>query len=169
MTSPSVQLKALKSQYETLSAQYGPGHPDVIKTRHQIEALEKHIGAGGSGVNNTADIEARIDDTRTNLAAARKTYGPNHPDVIALQHKLSALQKQLAQAGKSSYPADGIRQDADNPAYLQIVAELRSSEDQYKSLMAQKNSLLKQQAKLPERGGCQPGSGAETGLAVARL
>ncbi len=145
LTTPTIQLKALKSQYATLSAEYGPDHPDVVRVRHQIEVLQKQLGIHSIGGSN---LQAQIKDVRTNLAAAQKTYGPNHPDVIALRHELAGLEKQLADLPTTSSADNGLKQDADNPAYLQLVDELKSTEAQHESLMAEKKSLLAQQEKF---------------------
>ncbi len=142
LTSPSVQLKALQSQYATLTAQYGPEHPDVVKLKHQIEALQTHVGAVPS---DSAVLKAHIIDVQTNLAAAQKTYGPNHPDVIALQNELNRLQEQAASQKTNGVADNGVIGDADNPAYLQIVAQLRAAEEQHKALQTQKLELMKQQ------------------------
>jgi len=151
LTTPRIQLKALQAQLTTLSAQYGPNHPDVIKTRNQIEALEAQVGGTGA----SAALKAKITDTRANLAAAQKTKGPDHPDVLSLQNQLKNLEQQLAQAKSSSDPG-AIKNDADNPAYLQIVAQLHSAEEQHKSLLTQRDSLLEQQAKYQQAVAANP-------------
>ncbi len=146
LTTPGTQLKALEAQYTTLTAQYGQDHPDVVKLRHQIAALRQQTGGHGP---DTSQLKAQIDDTRTNLEAAKKTYGSDNPDVVVLQHKLDSLQAQLANAGSGSSQQD-LKKDADNPAYLELVAQLRSSEEQHKSLITQRESLSKQQSKYQQ-------------------
>lgn len=137
MTSPTIQLKTLQSKYAALTAQYGPDHPDVVRTRQQIDALEPQAGAGRG-----SQIKAQIADVRANLAAARKTYGAEHPDVQALEAKLTALEQQ---AGRRSANATGIVGDADNPAYLQMVMQIRAAEEQRKALTDQRGKLLSMQ------------------------
>ena len=142
MTSPSVQLKALQGEYASLSAQYGPDHPDVVKIRGQIEALQEQVG--GSSGGGTSQLRAEIADTRTNLTAAQKTYGPDHPDVVALKTKLAKLEDQLA-TYKVHGGSKGIVGDADNPAYLQASSELRAAEEQHKALLEQRQQLENEQ------------------------
>ena len=144
LTTPAIQLKALQAQYTTLTAQYGPDHPDVVKVRHQIEALR--TATGGRGID-TSTLKAKIEDVKTNLDAARKNYGPDNPDVVALKRQLDGLQTQLSQADSSNGAAKNLRQDADNPAYLELVAQLNSTEEQHKSLLAQRDKLTEQQEK----------------------
>jgi polysaccharide biosynthesis transport protein len=152
LTTPRVQLKALQSQFTTLSAQYGPDHPDVIKTRNQIEALKAQVGDS----KETADIKAKITDVRTNLAAARKTYGPENPDVLSLQNQLKNLERQLEEQSKNPAADHALKQDADNPAYLQLVAQLNTAEEQHNSLLAQKETLLAQQEKYQQAVAANP-------------
>jgi uncharacterized protein involved in exopolysaccharide biosynthesis len=147
LTTPAVQLKALEAQYSTLTAQYGPNHPDVIKVRHQIESLRKETGIH---TVDTSPIKAQIKSVQTNLAAAQKSYGPDNPDVVSLQQQLKNLQDQLAEANKGAVAQNALKQDADNPAYLQLVAQLQSMEEQHKSLITQREALAAQQAKYQE-------------------
>ena len=137
MSSPSIQRKSLQTQYATLSAQYGPDHPDVVKIKRQIEAIQVPRKNPSSA---TAQLKAQIDNTRTNLAAARSTYGDTHPDVLALQEKLKKLETQLANDKSSA--TIGIVADADNPAYLQAAAQLQAAEEQSKALQTQREQLM---------------------------
>ena len=43
---PSTRLQALRTQYFGLVARYSEDHPDVIRTRREIEGLEQETGAG---------------------------------------------------------------------------------------------------------------------------
>jgi len=152
LTTPSVQLKALQSQYATLSARYSADHPDVVKTRAQIEALKKEVG----GQEVIAQLKAKIADVRANLEAAKKTYGQDNPDVTSLQHQLQNLESDLVEQRHKSSSAGTIKSDADNPAYLQFVAQLRAAEEQHKSLENQKATLLEQQAKYQQAVAANP-------------
>lgn len=142
LTTPSAQLKTLKSTYASLTAKYGPDHPDVRKAKRQIESMESELGGDG----DTSALQATILDTRGRLETALKTYGPKNPEVVSLRNQLKNLEKQLEATGASESTTQ-IKKDADNPAYLQIVAQLRTAEEQYKALAAQKASLQAQQAK----------------------
>jgi len=141
LTTPAVQLKALEAQYAALTAQYGPNHPDVVKARHQIQSLKAQLNAP----DDSAALEAKIADVRTNLSAAEETYGPDHPDVISLKRQLKSLEKRRDSASETS--SDTIKRDADNPAYLQLSAQLMSAEEQHKTLLTQRSALMQQQEK----------------------
>ncbi len=154
LTTPSAQLKALKSEYATLSARYGPEHPDVLRVGRQVAALEMR----GVRSHDTGPLRAKITDIRARLAAARKEFGADHPDVRSLKSQMGRLEQQLARAASApGRPSGGIKADADNPAYLQIVAQLRAAQEQYKALISQKDLLQAQQEKFQSAVAQNPG------------
>lgn len=144
-TTPKIQLKALETEYATLIGQYGNNHPDVIKLRRQISALKSQTDLSSS--DNRGELQSKIDDVNTNLIAAKNTLGENHPDVVALQSQLKALQDTLAETPKQENLESSIKQDADNPAYIQLATQLMSAQEQHKSLVAQHDELVSQRSK----------------------
>jgi len=153
MTTPAIQLKALQAQYTTLTAQYGPQHPDVLKVKRQIAALSAETGIGNK--IDTGPLKAQITDIETNLKAAEASKGPDHPDTVALRDQLASLKKQLADAGERKVSA--LHEDADNPAYIAITSELDSAETQHKTLLEQREKLQAQQEKYQEAVLANPG------------
>ena len=163
LTTPATQLKALETQYSTLTAQYGPDHPDVVKARMQIQALRAQIGS--QRVN--PQLDAQIADLRTNLEAAKATKGADHPDVIALQGQLKKLEASKAsKGGKAKESADGkdadpddiddLKADADNPAYIQLASQLKTAQAQHKALVKQKEAIEEQQSKFERNIAANP-------------
>jgi uncharacterized protein involved in exopolysaccharide biosynthesis len=106
---------------------------------------------------DTAILQSQIIDTRANLAAAERTNGPTHPDVVALRRLLTSLETQLATQAHDPTPHDEIKRDADNPAYLMLVSQLHGLDDQYQALLAQKQSLDKQVRDLQKDIAATPG------------
>ena len=148
MTTPAIQLKVFEGQYASLTAQYGQEHPDVIKVKRQLESLRHEVGEQNAAP--TAALQVQIKDIQVNLAASEKTYGPDNPDVLSLQRQLAKLTDQLATAQKNPSGHAGLKQDADNPAYLALVSQLNSLEEQHKSLINQRSALAAQQRKYEE-------------------
>jgi uncharacterized protein involved in exopolysaccharide biosynthesis len=143
LSSPSQMLKALRSEQASLAAKYGPKHPDVQKIARQVAALEKET----SSPSVLPELKAKRDNLTAQLTAQEKTYGPQNPTIISLKKQVQALDRDIAvETAKPS--AGGIPKDADNPAYLQIVAQLRAAEEQYKALLQQKQALTEQQTKF---------------------
>ncbi len=140
LTTPAIQLRALKSQYATLTAKYGSHHPDVVKVSRQIRALQ----ASNKPKNAGARIKAQINDVTAKLKVAEKEYGADHPDVLSLTKQLDSLNTQLESTPQDNESALDIAGDADNPAYLQIVAQLEAAQERQSALESQKEEVKKQ-------------------------
>ncbi len=140
------QLKALRTQLITVSGRYGPEHPDVVKLRREIAALERETGVGP----DPALIRAEIRKVETDLAVARERYADSHPDVIKLNRQLSALENSLAKAGRAP---GGLRggQSADNPLFIQMNAQVQSIGSELAAVEQQKVRTKEKLAEYEER------------------
>lgn len=137
--SPQARLKALRTEYLSLSARYSPDHPDVIRLKREIEGLEKETGAGP----DRDALQTQLRTLQTELAAAREKYSAEHPDVVRLERSIAALQAELEKA-----PATPPQQaDADNPAYVSLAAQLQATEGDIAVMKAKRAEL---EAKLKE-------------------
>ncbi len=133
---PADRLKVLQSQYASLTALYGPDHPDVVKTRKEMRALQAQVG----GADASSDLQRRLDGARAELAAASEKYGPEHPDVRRAQRSVASLERELAQASvrrgsaRSSAPPD-------NPAYVQLQAQVNAADTELKTQRSKREEL----------------------------
>ena len=134
---PADRLKVLQSQYASLSGLYGPDHPDILRTRSEMRALEQQVGGGA---DNTADLQRRIDGARADLAAARERYSAEHPDVKKAERSLASLEKELAQAGSRRASAKSTA-TPDNPAYIQLQGQLSAADTELKTQRAKRAEL----------------------------
>ena len=134
---PVERMKTLRAKYISLSAIYAPDHPDLVRMRKEIASLEADVGQTGS---TAKELEASLTSARGELAESRKRYGEEHPTVQRLERQVAALEKALA---KQRQPDDNtiVTKDADNPAYIQLQAQLQTVE-------AETNSLLQKQTDL---------------------
>jgi uncharacterized protein involved in exopolysaccharide biosynthesis len=139
LTTPALQLKALRGRYSTAAAQYGPNHPDVIKLRKQIDSLEAQLGIPP----DTANIQSQMNDIRAKLAEDQKNYGPDYPEILTLKRQLVGLGEQQ-QARGATPTAYRDTKDADNPAYLVLKSQLSALQEQRKSLLAQLATVQEQ-------------------------
>ncbi len=140
MTTPATQLKALEARLAAISGQYGPRHPDVVKLKAQIESLRAEARDEGQ----TATLEKQLSDARAQLARAEKVYGPNHPDTRRAEQRIQALEARLAAASRGRNSHRLIKDDADNPAYLMLVAQMNGMEEQLNAVRQQMAEVQKQ-------------------------
>jgi len=148
------RLKMARSQLDSARASYGPDHPDVVRLQRQVDGLEKELsakdksGSAGAGDADRNDLQRRLENTRAALAAAEAKYSPEHPDRIRLQREVDSLQEQVAKlppAPATPGPTSKVGPvDADNPAYIQIQAQLAAT-------LNDMDALTQQTAKLRAR------------------
>lgn len=150
------RLKMLRSELAADRARYGPDYPDVTTLQREVDGLGHEVGDTPSITN---DLRRELEDASAKLAEARKRYAPDHPDRVRLEREVASLQAQLA----ASQPADApqgsanavvagtsgnanpaaqaniagdpnvVPTDADNPAYIQIKAQLSATLNDLKS------------------------------------
>lgn len=136
---PAARLKALRTQYYSLSARYSPEHPDVIRLKREIESLEKETGLGP----DKASLLKERDRLQTELASLKEKYSEEHPDIVKLQKSLDNINAQIAKAPDTPPEARA----PDNPAYVTLQSQLESTLNEIKSQQTKKEQL---QAKLDE-------------------
>ena len=134
VTSDSVvQLKALRRAYISLSSAYSADHPDVVRARRQIAALEREVGAAADATG----LDDQLKAVAKELAEARERYGPKHPDVTKLERVAESLESAIADAPKSnSGPPE--KAGPDNPLYIQVNAQVQSVASEMRSLNSQR-------------------------------
>lgn len=134
---PVERLKTLRAKYIGLSAIYATDHPDLVRMRKEIASLEAEVGQTGS---TAKELDASLTAARGELAADRKRYGDGHPTVQRLERQVAALEKALVKQRQPDINTT-VTKDADNPAYIQLQAQLQTVE-------AETNSLQQKQADL---------------------
>lgn len=144
---PLERLKTLRAKYISLSAVYAPDHPDLIRMRKEITSLESEVGKVGS---TAKELESSLTAAKGELAADRKRYGDSHPTVQRLENQVDALEKALNKQRQSDVNTTLIN-DADNPAYIQIQAQLQTVEAKMDSLQKKKTDLKAKLSNIDKR------------------
>ena len=132
---PATRLQALRTEYAGLVARYSPDHPDVLRMKREIEALEKETGVRETAAERLAQIEA----LEQQLAGLRERYSDQHPDVVKLKKQIEVLKTTPVEepSGLATAAAD----NPDNPAYIQLMSQLQAAESEIASLKAKKAEL----------------------------
>jgi uncharacterized protein involved in exopolysaccharide biosynthesis len=141
--STSDRLKMLRSKLAADRATYGPQYPDIVRLSREVAGLEATV----TDPTDVNDLRRNLEDARARLAAAQKRYGPDYPDRVRLEREVKSYEQDLATAAKASAvkaasasSAPAI-QDADNPAYVQIRAQLNATRDDLTAAQAKKVKL----------------------------
>jgi polysaccharide biosynthesis transport protein len=144
------RLKAARSELAADRALYGPHYPDIERLSREIAGLEGQ----SQDTADINDLRRNLEDAKTQLAAAQQRYGPEYPDRIRLEKQVASLQKDLddatnaAAAKASAGTGDGTGdsgvmkpKEADNPAYIQIEAQLSATHNEMAALVAEETRL----------------------------
>jgi polysaccharide biosynthesis transport protein len=156
ITSSADRLKMARSQLDSARALYAPDHPDIARLEREVAGLEKEIAAdphaaktpASSNSSVTNDLRRRLEGSRAALAAASAKYSPDHPDVVRLQREVKDYEAQLAAAPPPA-PVDAANAppgDADNPAYVQIQAQVVATRNELAALATETTKLRNQAA-----------------------
>ena len=115
------RLRALRAEYAGTSANLAPDHPDIMKMKQEIKALEKETGY-------RPDIEEAskaLVDARATLATNSERMSNDHPDMVKTRRKIAALEQEVRRlkAAPNNHPS----QRPENPAYINLQAQLNSA------------------------------------------
>lgn len=123
------RLKALQTQLASSGGYLSEDHPDIIKMKQEIEALDREGGAAGEG----EELRKRLTDEHAKIEALLGRYGEDHPDVIRSRTVIASLEQQLLQLaeGPTKTP-QSVKPE--NPAYIQIQAQLAGAKTELDAL-----------------------------------
>lgn len=136
--SPSERLKALQTKLISMQGVYGRNHPDVVKMRREITALQRETGEG-TDVNA---LKSQLQTATQSLDTTRKKYGPKHPDVVNLEKQVASLKVAIRNAGNSKSNGS-LTPKPDNPAYIMAQTQLKNLDSQLRSLVQQQAEIRK--------------------------
>jgi len=143
---PVSRLKALESEYASLSAKYSAEHPDIVKILREIEGLKQQAKNTDSSDETAKLLTAK----RSELGVLKNKYSPTHPDVVTLEKQIKELESELV--AQPQNPEKGVMSlQPDNPAYISVQTQLQTVESEIKSISSRKIQLEKKVQDFEER------------------
>ena len=142
------RLRGLRAEYAGVAANLSSDHPDVIKMKQEISALERETGANPE----TEEVAKQLIDARARQATLADRLGENHPDVLQTQRTIVALERELRRIGTGA--GNKSMQRPENPAYINIQAQLNSVNSSLQALKTSRTTVkqrLQDYAKRIER------------------
>jgi len=131
------RLKDLQSKYVTASAVYAENHPDLKKMRKEIAALEKEAQPEGMAL----ELQTKLKDLNVQRVELTERYSPQHPDVKKIQSSIKSMQLVLDQELVKERPEEISTSKPDNPAYIQLQAQLEAAESELSSFHKSQEEL----------------------------
>ena len=143
--SPAERLKQLELEYVGVAARYAVDHPNRIRLEKEIGTLRREVGN-----TDPKELKQRLAQQKAELATLRDRYSAEHPDVKKARRAVTATEKQITALGNGAGSETGTP-NADNPAYIQLRAQLQGAEAELRALQVAREQLQAQRAELEQR------------------
>lgn len=140
------RLKTAEAKHISLKAKYSGNHPDVLRIQKEIAALKDEVNGGSSDesvVKFSNEIEGKLKKSQIDYEALQQKYAEDHPDVRKIKIEIENLQKILSETA-GNYADEltaSIEGQPDNPAFIQLEAQLQAAEADISSLLEKKVKL----------------------------
>lgn len=141
----SERLKALRTQYVSVASYLSSDHPDIIKMKQEIEALERETGE----TQSPDELRKRLSGEQAKLEMLHKRLGPEHPDVQRAEQIVASLTQTIAGLGKAVQSPASAKPE--NPAYIQIHSQLTSVLAELDSLRRMRGEQKRRAAEYVKR------------------
>ncbi len=136
ITSPEDRLRTLKSQVSSMSGNYAEDHPDMVRYRREMAALEREVG-------DTPDENERakqIEKLESESIALGERYSEDHPDVVRLKKSIAALKQEERRASAANPRFRPPK--VDNPSYLSLETQLKVLQAEMEGLRKKRTELV---------------------------
>lgn len=138
-------LEQLRNEYVSKKASLSPKHPDVISLKKSVEALESELEVKDSLRRAREGYNA----ARAELATLRDRYSKKHPDVVKQRKAVQELQARIEKLKKKQAALEV--EEPDNPAYINIRTQIRTTEMDLESARNDLKDLKRKHAKIQDR------------------
>jgi len=143
---PVSRLKALESEYASISAKYSEAHPDVIKIKREIDGLRSQTGVK----ENIEEKAKTLSSLRAEYGTLKKRYSASHPDVVKIQKIISILEQDIKNTEK--LPERKVMElKPENPLYISIEGQIQGVKSEITSLKKRKSQLKAKQIEYEDR------------------
>lgn len=115
---PEDRLRYLYNLSLQLKTQYGPNHPDVVRTNNAINELL----ASGAQLRDKSFLKDIKQRREQELSLLESKYSSTHPDVLKLRQQIEQMGKLETTAVSSNF------ESSNNPDYIQLAAQLQAIE-----------------------------------------
>jgi len=131
------RLAVLQAECLTMEASFLDEHPDLIKIKKEIKALEKEVG-----LNENLEMKQRqLQELKAAITKKKAVFSNKHPDVIKLKKELASLSEDIARIIKKGPATPKPAEHAGNPAYINISIQIATAQMEMESLKKERINL----------------------------
>ena len=130
------RLETLRLEYARLSSTYGPEHPDVVRTRREIEAI-----VGSEAFESADDLALRISALKAERAQMMERYSEEHPDVLSISRNIDTLESEYRSLAGSGDLRAAAMPAPNNPIYVQKQLQIDGISDRLRAAQSERRDL----------------------------
>jgi uncharacterized protein involved in exopolysaccharide biosynthesis len=134
---PKEELSYLRSQYLTLSASLSENHPDVIKLKKKLAALEGEVGTQ----QELRQLQSELYDKEHQLELLGKRVSPKHPDAVKLKKEVLLLRQKLPELSKRQKALKLSDEKPENPTYINLQTRVDATQMEIETIRKQVQQL----------------------------
>jgi uncharacterized protein involved in exopolysaccharide biosynthesis len=121
---PKEELAVLRSQYLSLSSSLSEEHPDVIKLKKKLAALEGQVNTK----QELLQLRRELYDKEHELALLLKRVSSSHPDAVKLKKEVLSLKERVQELSKMPSVLKVEEENPENPAYINVKTRITSTQ-----------------------------------------
>jgi uncharacterized protein involved in exopolysaccharide biosynthesis len=144
------RLKALRAQYASSKASLSSDHPDMVKMRREIAALDAETAGSAVATRTDRALEAE----RVRLSQLRERYAEDHPDVVRSRKIVETLEREAEDVALPEGPRMGDHPE--NPAYINVLTQRSAVASDLAALNAKRDELKAQVQRYAARVAATP-------------
>ncbi|MGA1824847.1 MAG: GumC family protein [bacterium] len=131
------RLATLYTDYLVMKASFSNKHPQMIRTKKIIEALEEKVS-----VKDALEIKQQeLQKLKEELATKSNILSETHPDMIKLKKAITHVEDEIARTITEDPISQKEIERQENPAYININTQIATTEMDIKSLKEESISL----------------------------
>jgi polysaccharide biosynthesis transport protein len=124
---PMVRLSQLRTQLISLQSKYSDKHPDVRKTKAEIQRLENQLGVS----NELGSKEREMESLKSRQADLKKTAGPDDAEVKRLSEEITVLSRQIEEQKRNQRRASANSIDSELSRQMKRRDDLQIKINEY--------------------------------------
>jgi polysaccharide biosynthesis transport protein len=124
---PMVRLSQLRTQLLSLQSKYSDKHPDVRKTKAEIQRLENQLGVS----DDLGSKERELENIRNRQAELKKNAAPDDAEVKRLAEAISVLSRQIDEQKRNLRRASSTSVDNELSKQLKKREDLQIKINEY--------------------------------------
>ncbi len=128
---PNERLRVARNQLTSLEGVYAASHPDVVRLRREVAALEKSTGAAPT----EADAQ-KLEEARAELKRLSERYAADHPDIARQKRIVASLEDAARKPVAKPEPASTT-----NPGVISLQVQIQSANQEIKDLRARRTEV----------------------------